>query len=64
MKGHDNHDKPLNELKSMFTSGGGLIITNTSYDPNTGRPILQIIKTQDAHGHTEEKRVYGGKLLP
>ena len=46
----------------MFTSNGG-VITTTSNTPE-GKPILQIIKTHDAHGHSEERRVYGGKLLP
>jgi len=63
MTNNDSKGRPLSELKSMFTSDGGKITTSTSYAKD-GRPILQIIKTQDAHGHTEEKRVYGGKLLP
>ena len=56
MTNNDSKGRPLSELKSMFTSDGGKIITTTSYAKD-GRPILQIIKTQDALGHTEEKRV-------
>ena len=59
----DNHKPPLGETKVILTSDGGKITTQTSNTPS-GRPILQIIRTQDAHGHTDEKRVYGGKLLP
>ena len=59
----DNHKPPLSELKTMLTSDGGKVTSTTSNTPD-GRPILQVIRTQDAHGHTDEKRVYGGKLLP
>ena len=53
----------LRDETRVSVEEGGKITTSTSYAKD-GRPILQIIKTQDAHGHTEEKRVYGGKLLP
>ena len=64
MKGFDNHGNLASEINTSYTSDGKIIITNTLFNANSGRPVAQSISIRDSQGQVTVENILGGKLLP
>ena len=64
MKQYDHKGNLLSEINTCRTSDGKSIVTTTTYNSITGRPIFQHISTRDSEGRVTDTDILNGKLLP
>ena len=64
MKGYDNHGRLINEQNVSYTSDGKCIISTTTYDGASGRPIFQNVAVRGTDGKVSVTNVVNGKILP
>ena len=62
MQIRNNRGELIGEINTAFTSGGEVIVTNTTY--NRGNPVVQNISVRDNQGKVRTTNVIGSKILP
>lgn len=61
----NNKGEVVGEINTLLTPDGGLIVTNTLYDPTqAGRVVVQHVSSKDRQGNVKNQNVLGGKILP